>query len=150
MEWNGREGKGKGEGGGCAAAAESGRARALEPEDPVPKHSPPLTPDAVRELWNDLAARPLPRCSRLTPRRLTALRARIRDHPRARDWVAAIEAVNASAFCQGAKGWLADFDYLLRPDTLTKALERSGAFAPDGRAAPGAFQASTVSPEQGW
>ena len=41
------------------------------------------------------------------------------------EWTAVIQRIQASDFCSGAgnTGWVATFDWLLKPDTATKVLE---------------------------
>ncbi len=57
-------------------------------------------------------------------RRLT-LRARLKDSSWRTNWRDGISKVTASAFCRGEndRGWKADLDWFLRPDTLTRLLE---------------------------
>ena len=91
------------------------------------------TPEAVRDAWNRLTRPPLPRCRHLTAARRAAARQRLKEYTLA-DIEAAIARIAASPFCRGGgrRGWVAGIDFLLRPNTVARALE--GAFdAPGGR-----------------
>lgn len=56
--------------------------------------------------------------------------ARLHEHPDLAFWQGIVERLNASAFCRGEvegkdgrKPWVANFDFLLRPDTHIKVTE---------------------------
>lgn len=72
--------------------------------------------------WNSAG---LVHCRSITATRRKALRARLKAPDWLRDWPAAIERASRSAFCRGEndRGWRADIDWFLRPDTLTRILE---------------------------
>lgn len=57
-------------------------------------------------------------------KRHTALKARLREYGK-ETILEAIEKLRASDFCHGggSTGWVADFDWFLRPETITKILE---------------------------
>lgn len=76
-------------------------------------------------LWNERAHSSLPRVRSLTGKRARAVGARLREVPDLKTWVEAIEKINHSPFCLGigGNGWVANFDFLTRPDSLTKILE---------------------------
>jgi helix-turn-helix protein len=81
---------------------------------------------AVVAAWNDTVG--LPRVRNLSSGRKRKLAERLRD-PFFRDnYPEAIRRIATSAFCRGhgKNGWKADFDFLLRPDTVARAVE--GAF----------------------
>jgi hypothetical protein len=66
-----------------------------------------------------------PKIAVWTKKRATAFKERIKD-PHFRDnWAAGLERMKSSLFCQGHndRGWKADIDFFLRPDTLAKILE---------------------------
>lgn len=75
-------------------------------------------------LWNE-HCRELPKAQKLTNKRRTAIRARLDDEPDLSIWRQAIERMAASDFCngKGPTGWVATFDFLLQPDSLTKVQE---------------------------
>lgn len=92
--------------------------------------SPPVLDDGlteaeVIEAWNGLARDlGLPTVSKLTTARKRKLACRIRDHP-FDDWAAALAAIRRSQFLCGDndRGWRANFDWLIRPETIPKLLE---------------------------
>jgi len=62
----------------------------------------------------------------ITGKRKTALRERLRDNKAfLADFQKALECILQSDFCRGNndRQWTADFDWLMRPDTVTKLLE---------------------------
>lgn len=82
-----------------------------------------LTLGDLRERWNALPS--VRKAQALTDARKKAFAARIKDPawlPRVDE---ALSRVAASAFCQGGgeKGWVADVDWFLRPDTIATILE---------------------------
>ena len=87
----------------------------------------PLTHPDPRQLqaaWNETAHEALPRCQELGDRRRRTAAARLRERP-IDGWRLVVERINASRFCRGEndRGWVANFDWLIRPDTATKVLE---------------------------
>lgn len=75
------------------------------------------------EFWNSHAE--LPAVRSVSPSRLRKLQARRKDEFFAANWQAAIDRICQSAFCRGQndRGWRADFDWFLQPDTAAKVLE---------------------------
>jgi hypothetical protein len=75
-------------------------------------------------LWNATVTK-LPKAQKLTAERRRHAAARLKDEPDLGAWKAAILRLEASAFATGEndRGWRADFDFLIRPGTLTKVLE---------------------------
>jgi hypothetical protein len=95
------------------------------------------SPDDLQALWNETARKELPRCKAVTGPRAKAARERILENPERAYWVEVIQRLNKSPFCLGAndRGWKANMDFLLRPNSATKALE--GAYDPKpGQALP--------------
>jgi len=83
-----------------------------------------LNPDHLAALWNRVTGGLLPKVSKLTEKRRRAAKARLAEVPDIETWEAAIRRLAASSFARGEKGgWVADFDFLLRPDTLVKVSE---------------------------
>ena len=79
----------------------------------------------VMDAWNGLGT-PFPKVRRLTPKRRVALNARLDDPAWCTDAPEALKKIKASTFCRGeAKGsqWVANFDWFIRPDSVTRAAE---------------------------
>lgn len=85
-----------------------------------PKRKP--TVDDLVSVWNSTT---LPKVQNLSPDRLTAAKARLRDPFFVANFEPAIKRIGASAFCLGSgpNSWLATFDWLLRPGTVAKVME---------------------------
>lgn len=84
-------------------------------------------PDAVetlRGIWNEHRAEPQPEWREMGAKRRKAAQARVRERS-LDEWEAVVKRIAASAFCRGEneRGWRADPDFLLRPDTAAKVLE---------------------------
>jgi hypothetical protein len=79
--------------------------------------------EAVVSLWN--ASPGVARVHQLTKARLKNLPVRLAEDYFRAHWQAGIERVAASPFCtgQGGRGWRANLDWFLRPDTLTQIIE---------------------------
>lgn len=80
--------------------------------------------DALAQLWNDTTQAPIPRCSKVTPKRRKTALARLRERPMS-EWALIFDRINASAFCRAETGgtWLADFDWAMKPETAVRVLE---------------------------
>ncbi len=76
------------------------------------------------QAWNALALRcGLPQASRLTPKRKTQIRARIREHG-PDSWATALANIERSAFLRGIdRDWRANLDFLIQPSSFTKVFE---------------------------
>jgi len=61
----------------------------------------------------------------MTPKRKKALDARWKDKDWRESYLEAIEKLKASRFATGGKGWKANIEWFLRPDTATRILEGS-------------------------
>ncbi len=61
----------------------------------------------------------------LTARRIISINARLVDVPSLEQWRTFFERLNASTFCTGGgrDGWVADFDFALKPESWTKTFE---------------------------
>ena len=107
---DGREGKGIDIGEG------KGREMRLAPR--------PCSPADLRDAWNGLTTEPIPKARELTDARKRSAQARLKERA-FEQWRIVIGRINASPFCRGFndRGWLATFDWLLKPDTATKVLE---------------------------
>lgn len=79
--------------------------------------------DEVVEAWNKTK---LTKCSKLTSKRQTHLKARLKDTYWRENWKGALAIIASSPFCcgQNDRGWIADIDWFIRSDeALVKALE---------------------------
>jgi len=101
--------------------------KALRSPLPSPKATVPA--EALREVfdaWNLMAAQyGLPKCSALTDKRKPVLQKRLTEPLWIENWRPALERISKSSFClgHGESGWRADFDFFIRPDSVTKAME---------------------------
>ncbi len=89
-----------------------------------PKFPSPI--EVFREAWNAMAAKHgLPQCREMTGKRKTEFTARWKDPGWRRDYPEALAKVPASQFLLGKndRGWKANIEWFLRPDSLTKILE---------------------------
>jgi len=93
------------------------------------------SPSDIVNAWNKLG-KPFPPVAQLTTKRSRALRLRLANDYWRNNWQVALETISKSPFCKGEndRGWVANFDFFLRPDTVTKT--REGAY--DENAAPSA------------
>ena len=93
------------------------------------------SPSDIVNAWNKLG-KPFPPVAQLTTKRSRALRLRLANDYWRNNWQVALETISKSPFCKGENdwGWVANFDFFLRPDTVTKT--REGAY--DENAAPSA------------
>jgi len=68
---------------------------------------------------------PLPEAKRLTKSRAARAKARLAECPDGARWAEAITRLAASRFASGEndRNWVADFDFLLKPDSITKIEE---------------------------
>jgi hypothetical protein len=86
-----------------------------------PPADKPSDGEIVLAEWN----RQMGQSCRLTPKRQTAFRQRWKNPDWRESWQRAIQRAAASEFCRGVndRAWLADFEWFLKPDTVTKLLE---------------------------
>lgn len=132
-EWNGKEGKGI-EGNG--KERKGGGVVSPSAQEPPEADSPPV-PDQAQEIfdtWNGTEG--VLKAEKFTAKRRAAVNARLRESYFRSNWTAGLAGVASSAFCQGSndRGWKADLDWFLRPETLVKILE--GKYANNTRAGP--------------
>ncbi len=78
---------------------------------------------SVLQRWNSIEG--VGHCRKLTAKRRQTILQRLKDPAWLEDFAAALPLIEGSAFLKGAgsTGWKADFDWLLKPDSLTKVLE---------------------------
>jgi hypothetical protein len=92
-------------------------------ESATPTTGPSSVAQEFVDAWN---AHPcFPACRKLTEARKRHLRARLADSSWVSSWREALARAAASPFCRGEndRGWRADVDWFLKPDTVTKILE---------------------------
>lgn len=79
---------------------------------------------AVQQAWN-LLGRPFPQCAQLTAKRRKALKSRLSDPYWEQHWQTALEVVKRTGWLRGDndRGWVANFDWFIRPDTVVKLIE---------------------------
>jgi hypothetical protein len=75
-------------------------------------------------LWN-IHSKKFPKVKACGAQRKKQAEARWRENPSEEYWVDVITRLNASEFCNGKneRGWVADFDFLIKPETANKTLE---------------------------
>jgi hypothetical protein len=91
-------------------------------QDNTEQDRTPALPEVVAA-WNSTLG--VSHVRDLTPKRLASLNARLANPAWSASWRDALARVDASPFCKGSgpRGWVADIDWFLKPDTLTKILE---------------------------
>lgn len=79
----------------------------------------------LAELWNKHSSPEFPKVRGCSKERKKKAVARWSEHPHEDYWIKVIGAINESEFCRGKNksGWVANFDFLIKPDTQFKALE---------------------------
>lgn len=90
--------------------------------------TPPKTEDHVEAfgIFQSMAKRAgLPVPAKLSSARKTKLKARLRDCDGIEGWEIACQKVEASGFCTGQTGWVADLDFMLQESSFTKIMEGS-------------------------
>lgn len=78
----------------------------------------------LARIWNELADPSMPRVQGCGPTRRRQAQQRMRDGDETY-WKEVIERINRSPFCKGSnpRGWTANFDFLIRPETQYKVRE---------------------------
>ena len=115
------------------AEADTNRQQQQQPAQTAAPAAPALADhDLFIKAWYGLPD-PFPKIAAWTKKRAAAFKERMKDPHFRENWPAGIERMRNSAFCQGAneRGWRADVDFFLRPDTLVKLLE--GKYDKNGR-----------------
>jgi hypothetical protein len=103
----------------------------LNPTEPPELDSAPddaLTPEDIRDSWNEMAERfGLPLVKTLNKARRAQAKARLREHPRREDWNSAFRCIAQNTWMHGdnERGWRADFDFLLQAKSFIKLVENS-------------------------
>lgn len=78
----------------------------------------------IFNIWNENRGS-LPECKALSKKRNAHAMQRWREKPDENYWSDVVKRLSQSNFCNGSndRGWKADFDFFLRPDTHLKVLE---------------------------
>ena len=86
--------------------------------------SPSPAVESLKSIWNSNCGT-LRKCNKETPKRKKAWLARLKDDSDISYWEATIRRMAASKFCCGDsdRGWSADIDFFLKPDTHVKVNE---------------------------
>lgn len=74
------------------------------------------------DLWNSTT---LPKCVDVNLKRVIAAKTRLSEKFFGDNWKIAIEKLRVSRFCNGGndRGWRADIDWFLKPDSISKIIE---------------------------
>jgi len=94
------------------------------------------SPQTVVDTWNELAAaHGLPRALKITASRRKAIKTRLSDPDWRASWREALAAIPSSPFLigQNDRGWRANLDWFLRPDSVVRILEDRYSGTPGGR-----------------
>lgn len=83
-----------------------------------------ITKSQLVKIWNRERG-PLPGVKMLSAQRERKAKAAWSRHPSEDFWTQIIARIRASPFCTGSneRGWVADFDFLVKPDTAARVLE---------------------------
>lgn len=90
----------------------------------LPAKASPKTPHPIVRAWKEHRGT-LPDVRGCSVGRLKHINARWAENPSEDFWKGVVVRVSQSAFCTGKndRGWKADFDFLIKPDTAHKILE---------------------------
>lgn len=86
---------------------------------------PPASPFSwFQNLWNEKCGS-LAACQRITPKRASAVRQRLKEFPDRGYWATTFDRIMESPFLTGNNntGWKATFDWIIRPDNSVKIME---------------------------
>ena len=83
-----------------------------------------ITPEVVITKWNSLGE-PFPKVLKLTDGRSRTIKTRLADKWWSDHWLLALDILKTLDFCKGKndRGWVADLEFFLRPDSVPKILE---------------------------
>ena len=83
-------------------------------------------PSDLMGIYNSIC-KSLPKAEKLTEKRKTHSNQRISEKPDPAYWVEVCTRIEASDFCKNqadnSKGWMADYDWLIKPDTHVRVME---------------------------
>lgn len=84
-------------------------------------------PNELAAIWNEHTNGSLPKVEKLraTSKRYRMAQARLREKPDLPYWTDVAKRISSSPFCQGNndRGWRANFEFFVRPETHVKATE---------------------------
>lgn len=107
-----------------------------EPPTPTPTHISDTTyphPTGSRDktitldkIWNEHCGN-LPKVKELNKQRQAAIKARLKENSNEEYWIDVAKAIASNPFCNGdnKSGWIANFDFFIKPGTHLKAAEGS-------------------------
>lgn len=83
-----------------------------------------MTPGDLMDLWNENCGSLRP-CRGMTKQRGQMARSRLLECPDKEDWISCVKAIAACDWCRGdnERGWVADFDFLVRTRTMVRFKE---------------------------
>ena len=111
-------------------------------------------PPALNDTWNEMAAFPqLPKVTVMTAKRKAALRTRWADAFFRENWAEAMAKIPGCPFLigQSERGWRADFDWFLKPDSVARILEGKydgGTGGKDSARSPRRFALADTQPDK--
>ncbi len=126
-------------------AANAGRRRQSEGNfDSRGSPADPDLPQQIFDAWNAVPG--LDRVLELTEDRRSLIAERLREPTFAQSWAKSLQILAETPFAkgEGERGWLASFDWWLKPGTVVKILE--GKYAPAKSRASGKSRASSGQP----
>jgi hypothetical protein len=90
----------------------------------APANVDPVVAETLVEAWNKLG-KPFARVRDVTRKRRVRILARFRDTPDIERWLSVMARIPTTPFLRGEneRGWVANFDWLMQPDSLTKIEE---------------------------
>lgn len=96
----------------------------------LPEASPPDASHRVElpplaSIWNKIVERPFSQVRDCSSQRRRLAAARWKANPDTKYWVKTVKRITESRFCsgEGDKGWIANFDWLLKPETHIRVNE---------------------------
>lgn len=90
---------------------------------PLSEPPPPTSAKKLFEIWNEYCGA-LPPAKKLNPSRERRIKA-IWDRLPEAEWIEVVRKLSLSDFCNGKndRGWKADFDFFIKPETWSRVLE---------------------------
>jgi len=119
-----------------------------ESSNPKPRGT---CPDDLLNAWNTHCG-DLPKATKLSGQRERAARSRLKENPSMEYWLEIIRRITASPFCTGDndRGWRADIDWLLKPETNIRVAEGKYDDRKPKGAKSGKIDISDKSRYEGW
>jgi hypothetical protein len=115
------------DGTGCVMIPGELASAALALPEAKKEKGPPAS--VLMDLWNKKADDRLARCLKLTSARRKHAAARLAEFPARGDWERFLDAINHNPWAlgvtpsKGYEGWMADFDWFIRPGSILRFLE---------------------------